>query len=241
MEGAEEICAALGDRSFSAIGLVLNERGLDRAMGCDLDEVNFVAYAADGYATKNTGATADRRNEEAAGLVARATQSGLATTVTISVSFGDPVDGAVDPQRVADIAHKMTEAGADEIVLADTIGVAVPPDVRARIAAVRAAAPDGRLRCHFHNPRNTGYVNLVAAIDAGVDVLDTSVGGYGGSPFSPGAGGNVASEDVVAMLDRMQLGTGIDATALAEIGTWLAGELGDEQPPAMTGRVPAWP
>jgi len=241
MAGAEEICAALTKRAFSAIGLVLNERGLDRALECDLDEINCVAYASDGYAHKNTGASASERNEEAADLVGRARAAGRKTSVTISVAFGDPVDGEVPLERLGTVVEQMAAAGVDEVAFGDTIGVADPRSVKRLIEHAREVAPAVALRCHFHNTRNTGYANAVAALDAGVDALDSAVGGYGGSPFSPGAGGNVASEDLAAMLHQMGIGTGLDQTALAATGIWLARQLGHDEPPAMLGRVPTWP
>jgi hydroxymethylglutaryl-CoA lyase len=241
MAGAEEICAALAERSFSAIGLVLNERGLERALECDLDEINCVAYAADGYAQKNTGASAKERNKEAAGLVKRAAGAGKRTSVTISVAFGDPVDGEVDEFAVGAIVEQMAKAGADEIAFGDTIGVADPHAVTRLLVHSRRAAPGVALRCHFHNTRNTGYANAFAALEAGVNALDAAVGGYGGSPFSPGAGGNVASEALAWMLGRMGVETGLDAMELAATGVWLARELGEDAPPAMLGRTSGWP
>ena len=241
MAGAEEICEALGERSFSAIGLVLNDKGLERALASDLDEINVVAYASDGYAEKNSGAAADDRNTEAARLVARAKEAGLEASVTISVAFGDAIDGEVPPERVAVIAGDMATAGADEIALGDTIGSAVPADVALVLDLVRAAAPGVRTRCHFHNTRNTGYANAFAALAAGVDALDASVGGFGGSPFSPQAGGNIATEDLVWMLERSGIETGLDLDSLTETGAWLAGELRHDRPPAMTSRAGAWP
>ncbi len=241
MAGAETICAMLEDRSFSAIGLVLNEKGAERALDCDLDEINLVAYGSDGYADKNTGAPAVVRNDEVASLLPGIRESGRAASVTISVAFGDPIDGEVPPRRIADLAARFAEAGAGEIALGDTIGVAAPSDVTEVLAEVRRAADGVAIRCHFHNTRNRGYANAVAAIDAGVDALDSSVGGFGGSPFSPGAGGNIATEDLVAMLDRMGHATGVDAARAAETGVWLAGELGHESAPAMLGRAAQWP
>ncbi len=241
MAGAEDICTALSERSFSAIGLILNERGLDRALECDLDEINVVAYASDGYAVKNTGSDSATRNAEAVRLIERASAEGRKTSVTISVAFGDPVEGEIPVDRVVAIAETMAGAGVDEIALGDTIGVADPRSVRAAIDAVAAAVAGRKIRCHFHNTRNSGYANALAALDAGADALDSAVGGYGGSPFSPGAGGNIASEDLVALLGRMGIGTGLDPMALAATGVWLARELGGRQPPAMLGRVPTWP
>lgn len=241
MAGAEEICAELSTRSFSAIGLVVNERGLERALQSDLDEINCVAYASDGYSVKNTGAAASDRNAEAGQLVQRANAAGKRTSVTISVAFGDPVEGEVPPARVAGIAAALAKAGTHEIALGDTIGVADPQSVRQVVEAVSDAAPDTPIRCHFHNTRNAGYANAMAALDAGARTLDTAVGGFGGSPFSPGAGGNIASEDVVALLSRMGIYTGLDSVMLAATGVWLARTLGHDHPPAMLGRVPEWP
>jgi hydroxymethylglutaryl-CoA lyase len=227
MAGAEEICDALGERrEWSAIGLVLNGRGLDRALDTDVDEINVVAYASDGYAEKNTGATAAVRNAEAADLIARAAAAGRRTSVTISVAFGDPVEGDVPAERVVGIAGMMVEAGAGEVALGDTIGVAVPTMVTERVAAVREATPDAAVRCHFHNTHNTAYANVFAALAAGVEALDASVGGYGGSPFAPQAGGNVATEDVAWMLERSGVGTGLDGDSLVATARWLAAALG---------------
>ena len=241
MAGAEEICAALEERSFSSIGLVLNRRGLERALDCDLDEVNLVAYASDGYAEKNTGAGAEERNAEVESLLEPAREAGLGVSVTISVAFGDPVEGPVPPERVAGLARRMAAAGAGEIALGDTIGVAVPGRVERVLEAVEEATGEARLRCHFHNTRNTGYANAVAAVQAGVAALDASVGGYGGSPFSPDAGGNLATEDLAFMLAAMGAELPLDPYAVAETGTWLAGELGYGHPPAMLGRATRWP
>ncbi len=241
MAGAEEIAAAIADRRFSAIGLVLNTKGLERAADCGLDEVNLVAYASDGYAGKNSNATAERRNAEAAELAGAAAVAGQRVTVTIAVAYGDPVEGPVPPERVMDLAAAMTAAGAHEIALGDTIGVAVPSTVRALLAGLGERLPGTPIRCHFHNTRNTGYANAFAAVDAGCPTLDASVGGYGGSPFSPGAGGNVATEDLVAMLERDGVATGIDAAEMTATGTWLAGLLDHDGPQAMTGRAGAWP
>jgi hydroxymethylglutaryl-CoA lyase len=242
MAGAEEIAAAIDpDRTWSAIGLVLNAKGLERALATDLDEVNFVGYASDGYAGKNTGATAEARNAEAAELIASARAAGKRTSITVAVSFGDPIEGVVPIERLASIAARFAEAGVDEIAMGDTAGVGTPTDVAERLGAVRAATGGTPLRLHFHNTHNTGYANVVAALHAGVDALDASVGGFGGSPFSPGAGGNVATEDVAWMLDRMGVATGLDAVSLADTGAWIAAELGHDGAEAMLDRAGPWP
>ena len=152
--------------------------------------------------------------------------------------MADPIP--VDPDHVADLSAEFVRAGAHEIALGDTIGVAVPSQVATTIVRVREAGA-AALRCHFHNTRNTGYANVFAAIDAGVDAIDTSVGGYGGSPFSPGAGGNVATEDVVWALERSGLATGLDHAAVVATAQWLAERLGDETPPSMGARTAVWP
>lgn len=241
MAGAEEISAALTPRSFSAIGLVLNGRGMDRALDCDLDEVNVVAYASDGYALKNTGAEAVRRNSEAAALIERARATGMRVSATIAVAFGDPIEGVVEVGTVTDLASRLAAAGCHEIALGDTIGVANPVAVERLFTAVAEAVPDCTRRAHFHNTRNTGYANAVAALRSGVESLDAAVGGFGGSPFAPGAGGNVATEDLTAMLAAMGEDTGVDHDGVAEVGGWLAGLLGCERPHSMLGRVPPWP
>jgi hydroxymethylglutaryl-CoA lyase len=231
MAEAEELCASLpSPRPWSAIGLVLNPRGLERAMDAALDEVNLVAYASDGYSRINTGAPADTRNRVAAELAAAARAAGLRVTVTIAVTFGDPVDGDVPKGSVGALAAEMTDAGAHEINLGDTIGVAVPELVAERIAEVRSAARGAALRCHFHDTNRTGYANVYAALGAGVDTLDASVGGYGGSPLHPGAGGNVATEHLVWMLERSGFETGMNRGRLVEAARWLSARLGDAQP-----------
>jgi hydroxymethylglutaryl-CoA lyase len=241
MAGAEEICAALRDRSFSAIGLVLNDRGLERAQGCDLDEYNLVAYASDGYALKNTGSPASERNDEVASLIAPAKAADRKVSVTIAVAFGDPVEGPVPTDRVIDLARRFVAAGADEIALGDTIGVGHPVAVEHLVPAVQAATPGVAVRCHFHNTRNAGYANAVAAVRSGAATLDAAVGGFGGSPFSPRAGGNVATEDLTALLHTMGIATGIDSAAAADVGTWLAARLGHDRPPAMLARATPLP
>lgn len=240
MADAEEICAALSERSFSAIGLVLNERGLDRALECDLDEINCVAYAADGYAEKNTGASAKNRNDEAAGLIARAREAGRKTSVTISVAFGDPVDGEVSVESVGAIVEQMAAAGVDEVAFGDTIGVAdprgdSPPRPRPQRRFRRGAAmplpqhPQHRLRQRHRRTRcGRGCPRL-----GGRRIRR--------QPLLPGAGGNVASEDLAWMLTRMGIDTGLDVDQLAATGVWLARSLGQDQPPAMLGKTPNWP
>jgi hydroxymethylglutaryl-CoA lyase len=232
MADAEAVLAALdqgGDVSY--IGLVLNRRGFDRAMAAGMREINVVAVATDTFAQKNQGATSDETVavfEEIAPLAAAA---GIRASLTIATSFGCPYEGEVDPARVVAIAERASAAGAFEVAIADTIGVAVPTDVTERLGAVRAVlAPTTQLRAHFHNTRNTGIANAYAAIQAGVDALDSSLGGIGGCPFAPNATGNIPTEDVAYMLARMGIETGLDLDALTAVVPWIEAQLGKRVP-----------
>lgn len=242
MAEAEAVLDELGPSrpDVSYIGLVLNERGLDRALSTGVDEINFVVAAADGYNQSNQGVDAASTLRAIETMVPRAIGDGRSVTLTISVAFGDPYDGEVDLDHVVEVASRAGAAGVHEIALGDTIGVAVPSDVTSRFAALMAAVPEVTLRAHFHNTRNSGLANLYAALMAGVHVFDTSVGGIGGSPFAPAAGGNVATEDALFFLTRLGVRTGYDAGAVVEVGEWLGERLGRQLPAALQ-RVPPWP
>jgi hydroxymethylglutaryl-CoA lyase len=241
MAGAEEIVAALpvaGDASYA--GLVLNERGLERALDTVVDEIGFVVAATDGYNTSNQGATVEETLQALERMIPIARTDGRFASVTISVAFGCPYDGEVAPERVADLARQAVELGTEEIALGDTIGVAVPSEVTARLEMLQGAIAGTPLRCHFHDTRGTALANAYAALDAGVTVLDTSVGGLGGSPFAPGAGGNLATEDLVYTLDRAGVETGISLDAVIEIGRRLGERLDHGLPAALQAMEP-WP
>jgi len=242
MAGAEDVLTELGSAppGASFIGLVLNQRGLERALSVPVDEINLVVAAADGYNRSNQGVSARETLTAVEAMIPQVKQEGRRVTLTISVAFGDPYDGAVAPEHVAEIARSATDAGVDELALGDTIGVAVPSDVDRLVTVLRVAAPEVPLRFHFHNTRNTGLANLYAALGAGVSIFDTSVGGIGGSPFAPGAGGNVATEDAVFFLNRLAITHGIDLAATVETGTWLGDRLGHRLPAALQ-RAPLWP
>lgn len=206
------------------IGLALNERGMRRALESKCDEVNYVMVASEGFGKRNQNATPEETADLFDRIAVLAHDDGVPVSVTISVAFGDPFDGEVPVETVAMLARRAAAAGAVEIALGDTIGVANPWDVRARIEAVRDVAPDAKLRMHFHNTRNTALANVYAAVEAGVDVIDASVGGIGGCPFAPAATGNVATEDVVYMLERGGFETGLDLDKLVETAKWLETE-----------------
>lgn len=210
------------DRTRCAfIGLALNERGMRRAIDAGCDEINFVMVASEGFGKANQNATPEQTAELLERIAVLAHDAGIPLSATISVAFGDPFDGEVNPAGVAALAARAEAAGAVEVALGDTIGVATPWQVRQAAEAVRDAAPKTRLRLHFHNTRNTAIANVFAAVEAGVDVIDASCGGIGGCPFAPKATGNVATEDVVYLLEKGGYSTGIDLDAMIETARWL--------------------
>jgi hydroxymethylglutaryl-CoA lyase/(R)-citramalyl-CoA lyase len=229
MAGAEEVMAAIERRPGTIYaGLVLNDRGYERALAAGVDEVHYAFPVTDEFCARNQNTTVAAAVETSGGIVARAQDDGVRVTVTISVAFGCPFEGAVDPGRVLDIASRVAATAPDEIVLADTIGVGVPSQVEALVSGVAAlGVPVG---CHFHNTRNTGFANAVAAIAAGATVLDASLGGTGGCPFAPRATGNIATEDLVYLLHGMGHETGIDLEALIGHAAWLGERLGKDLP-----------
>ena len=239
MAGAEEVMAAIERRPGTIYaGLVLNDRGYERALAAGVDEVHYAFPVTDEFCARNQNTTVAAAVETSGGIVARAQDDGVRVTVTISVAFGCPFEGAVDPGRVLDIASRVAATAPDEIVLADTIGVGVPSQVEALVSGVAAlGVPVG---CHFHNTRNTGFANAVAAIAAGATVLDASLGGTGGCPFAPRATGNIATEDLVYMLRGQGVETGIDLDALMAVSRWLGGQLGKELP-GMLARAGDYP
>ena len=242
MAGAEEIMTALpADPLRSRIGLVLNMRGWDRCLSTGCDEANVVVCASDGFGIRNQGATVSQQLDTLAAIAERqAVEGGPPITATISVAFGCPFDGEVSEDQVVAIVREAAALGVAEIAIADTIGVADPWTVRRRIAAAKAAAPDTKLRMHFHDTRNTGLANAYASVEAGIDVLDASVGGLGGCPFAPNATGNIGTEDLVYMLKRAGFETGYDLAALIAIGREISDRLG-KAPASSLARAGGFP
>jgi isopropylmalate/homocitrate/citramalate synthase len=225
MAGAEEVVAGLERREGVVYaGLALNERGYERLRETRLDEVSFALAATESFSQRNAGASVEESIVAAEKIAARSKADGIRASLTISVAFGCPFEGRVDPDRVVEIAERLSATEADEIVLADTIGVAGPTQVRGLIERVSALGkPVGG---HFHNTRNTGFANAYAALEAGVSMLDASVGGLGGCPFAPKATGNIATEDLVYLLEGEGVETGVDLDALIAVSTWLEELLG---------------
>ena len=225
MGGAEEVVAAIERvEGTVAAGLALNERGYERLAACELDEVRFALGATETFNRRNQNASVDESLAAAARIVARAREDGITATVIISVAFGCPFEGRVDEDRVLELAARLAESGPDTILLADTIGVAVPGHVRRLVERTsELGVPVGG---HFHDTRSTGYANALAALEAGVTVLDASVGGLGGCPFAPRATGNIATEDLVYLLHGEGIETGVDLEALVGVAKWLEELLG---------------
>lgn len=238
MADAEAVIAGLPDVPDARyIGLCLNKRGVLRALATreggrrGVDEAGCVLVASDTLGRRNQGQTIAEGLEENRQMIALAHAEGLLASVTIAAAFGCPYEGAVPARRVADLAAAMAEAGADEIALADTIGVGVPAMVAERFGLVReAVGPDLPLRAHFHDTRSTGIANAWAAVEAGVAVLDASLGGLGGCPFAKGAAGNIATEDLLYLLDTSGVEHGVSLPAMVEANAWFEGVLGRALP-----------
>ena len=225
MAGAEEVVARLERREGVVYaGLALNERGYERLRETGLGEVSFALAATESFSQRNAGASVEESIVAAEKIAARAKADGIRASLTISVAFGCPFEGRVDPDRVVEIAERLAATGAAEVVLADTIGVATPTEVRRLVE--RADALGKPVGGHFHNTRNTGFANAYAALEAGVSVLDASVGGLGGCPFAPKATGNIATEDLVYLLEGEGVETGVDLDAMITVSTWLEELLG---------------
>jgi isopropylmalate/homocitrate/citramalate synthase len=229
MAGAEEVVAGI-DRQPGVVyaGLVLNDRGYDRLAETGLDEVHVAFAATETFNRRNQNASPEESLAVATAIVGRAHADGIRATVTVGVSFGCPFEGAVDPARVLGFVDAIADAGADEVVLADTVGVGVPRQVKHLVGEAAKLAPV--VGAHLHNTRNTGFANAYAALEAGARVLDASVGGLGGCPFAPRATGNICTEDLVYMLHGEGVDTGIDLAALITVAEWLEGELGRQLP-----------
>ncbi len=229
MAGAEEVVAAIDRRpGTSYAGLVLNEKGYERAVQAGVDEVRYAFPVTETFARRNQNTTVADATGLAGRLTERARLDGVRVSITLSAAFGDPFEGRVEPGHVLDIVEKVAQAAPDEILLADTIGVGVPSQVRELVEG--ALAFGTTVGCHFHDTRNTGMANAAAAIESGATVLDASVGGTGGCPFAPRATGNIATEDLVYLLHGMGHETGIDLGALIEVAAWMAQQLGKELP-----------
>ena len=231
MADAEALVARLPAREdVSYIGLVMNERGLDRALDTFVNEIGMVIVASDTYNRRNQGASTDESIKAWKTIAARAKKNGRRANVMISAAFGCPYEGEVPLSGVLEIARRVMEAEPAELGIADSIGVAVPVQVVDMLGELRSEFGSIPLRCHFHNTRNTGLANAYAAITAGVESLDASIGGIGGCPFAPAATGNIATDDLLYMLDRSGIRTGVSIEKIIDTSNWLVGRLGTSVP-----------
>lgn len=235
MADAEAVMAALArPAGIGFIGLVLNEKGFERAVAAGCNEVNFVVVASETFNQRNQGVGIVQTLETWSRIADTARSAGVSTSITIAASFGCPFEGEMPTSRVLELAERVLRENPDELAFADTIGCGVPSQVSALLEGARKLSTDIRLRCHFHNTRGTGLANVAAAVAAGVDAIDASIGGIGGCPFAPAATGNVATEDVVYMLDRMGVETGLDLGDLIATAKWLETVLEKPAPSALT-------
>lgn len=241
MADAEAVMAALPARDHvTYIGLVLNRRGFDRAAAAGCREVNYALVASDAFSQRNQGTTIEQGIVVFEEIAAAAKAEGIRFSLTLSAAFGCPFQGEVRPERVHELVRHCAFADPFEIGIADTIGVAVPTQVKEMFTEVARIAPGVRLRGHFHNTRNTGLANAFAAVEAGVHALDASIGGIGGCPFAPAATGNIPTEDLVYLLERSGIETDANIEVLIETAHWIEEQLG-RAVPAMLSRAGNFP
>ncbi|WP_432770240.1 MAG: hydroxymethylglutaryl-CoA lyase [Sphingopyxis sp.] len=239
---AEELVAMLPDRSdVTYIGLVLNRRGAERALATGrIDELGAVCVTSDSFGIRNQGQTSDESLAAAIEIVGLAKAAGRGGQITIATAFGCPFEGEIAIDRVVEMAKRAADAEPREIALADTIGAGVPAGVSEMVGRVRDAVGALPVRVHFHNTRGSGVANVWAAVAAGATTVDAALGGLGGCPFAPGAAGNVATEDVVYLLERGGVATGLALPQIVAAAGWLGGVMGRPLP-AMVSRAPAFP
>ena len=227
MADAEQLIAALPKPDdVTYIGLLMNQRGLDRALSTDIHEVGMVVVSSDTYNKKNQGVSTQESIDAWLSMAKQAKAHGRRVNVTISSAFGCPYEGEIPVQRVLDIAKQVLQAEPDELAIADSIGVGVPAQIHEVLGRVKEIAGDTPLRIHLHNTRNTGLANAQAAVEAGVTSIDASIGGIGGCPFAPAATGNIPTDDLLYLLHRSGVSTGVDLNKVIETSTWLEAELG---------------
>ncbi len=222
MAAAEDVMAGVKrPDGVTFVGLALNLRGVERAIGAGVDEVRYAVVASETFNRKNQGSSIDDTLRSYRDMAGSVTAAGLRLSAVVAAAFGCPFEGEVAMSKVTDLARVLVGEGAQDIYLADTIGAAVPNQVAERIAATRDVVGGAvTLGCHLHNTRNTGFANAVAAVQAGVRLLDSSVGGIGGCPFAPRATGNIATEDLCFLLRNMGYETGVDVDAVIEVARW---------------------
>ena len=241
MADAEKLVESLPDRDdVSYIGLIMNQRGFERARDCGIDEVGMVIVSTDTYNMKNQNVVTQESIDNWLRIASDAKSAGIRTNVIIACSFGCPYEGEVDPELIASIAEKVLEGEPNILGLADSVGVAVPNQVKKTFSLIKELAPNIPLRTHLHNTRNTGLANAAAAIEAGVSIIDASTGGIGGCPFAPKATGNIPMDDLLYMLDRSGIETGVNLKKIVSTSKWLEEKL-EHSVPAMVPKAGIFP
>ncbi|MBJ7332523.1 MAG: hydroxymethylglutaryl-CoA lyase [Solirubrobacteraceae bacterium] len=238
MAGAADVIAELADDDLTTIGLVLNPRGLELLAATGAREARVVVIVSDALSRRNSNISSEDGLRAGVAMVQRARELGLHTGAVVATAFGCPFSGEVPQADVLRVAETLAGAGAHELIFADTIGVGAPREVRSILTSAAGFGP--RLGVHLHNTRNTGYANALAAVESGATILDSAIGGLGGCPFSPGASGNVATEDLVYLLEREGIQTGLDLDRLIGAAKWLEEATGLELPGSLH-RVPPFP
>ncbi len=241
MADAEKLVESLPENDdVTYIGLIMNQRGFERARDCGIDEVGMVIVSTDTYNMKNQNVVTQESIDNWLSIAAEAKSAGIRTSVVIACSFGCPYEGEIDPEHIASIAEKVLEGKPDVLGLADSVGVAVPSQIKRTFSLVKELAPSIPLRTHLHNTRNTGLANAAAAVEAGVSIIDASTGGIGGCPFAPRATGNIPTDDLLYMLDRSGVETGVDLRQVVKTTDWLEEQLG-RAVPAMVPKAGIFP
>ena len=241
MADAEKLVESLPENDdVTYIGLIMNQRGFERARDCGIDEVGMVIVSTDTYNMKNQNVVTQESIDNWLSIAAEAKSAGIRTSVVIACSFGCPYEGEIDPEHIASIAEQVLKGKPDVLGLADSVGVAVPSQIKKTFSLVKELAPSIPLRTHLHNTRNTGLANAAAAVEAGVSIIDASTGGIGGCPFAPRATGNIPTDDLLYMLDRSGVETGVDLRQVVKTTDWLEEQLG-RAVPAMVPKAGIFP
>ena len=241
MADAEKLVESLPENNdVTYIGLIMNQRGFERARDCGIDEVGMVIVSTDTYNMKNQNVVTQESIDNWLSIAAEAKSAGIRTSVVIACSFGCPYEGEIDPEHIASIAEQVLKGKPDVLGLADSVGVAVPSQIKKTFSLIKELAPSIPLRTHLHNTRNTGLANAAAAVEAGVSIIDASTGGIGGCPFAPRATGNIPTDDLLYMLDISGVETGVDLRQVVKTTDWLEEQLG-RSVPAMVPKAGIFP
>ena len=241
MADAEKLVESLPEKDdVTYIGLIMNQRGFESARDCGIDEGGMVIVSTDTYNMKNQNVVTQESIDNWLSIAAEAKSAGIRTSVVIACSFGCPYEGEIDPEHIASIAEQVLKGKPDVLGLADSVGVAVPSQIKKTFSLIKELAPSIPLRTHLHNTRNTGLANAAAAVEAGVSIIDASTGGIGGCPFAPRATGNIPTDDLLYMLDRSGVETGVDLRQVVKTTDWLEEQLG-RSVPAMVPKAGIFP